>query len=168
MKRILSTLAASGLVLTAAVATAPSAAAGDRTCRGTIGKVTVDDVKVPKGATCTLKGTRVKGNITVGSKAVLKGHNMRVDGNIQSSGHRSVALGYNTIDGNIQLKSGGSMSIRKNTVDGDIQVFSNKSGAKNIYDNRVDGNLQCKSNSPAPKGARNKVKGNKEDQCRRF
>ena len=35
-------------------------------------------------------------------------------------------------------------------------------------DNRVDGNLQCKSNSPAPKGARNKVKGNKEDQCRRF
>ena len=109
MKRILSTLAASGLVLTAAVATAPSAAAGDRTCRGTIGKVTVDDVKVPKGATCTLKGTRVKGNITVGSKAVLKGHNMR-----------------------------------------------------------VDGNLQCKSNSPAPKGARNKVKGNKEDQCRRF
>ena len=77
-------------------------------------------------------------------------------------------MGYNTIDGNIQLKSGGSMSIRKNTVDGDIQVFSNKSGAKNIYDNRVDGNLQCKSNSPAPKGARNKVKGNKEDQCRRF
>ena len=149
MKRILSTLAASGLVLTAAVATAPSAAAGDRTCRGTIGKVTVDDVKVPKGATCTLKGTRVKGNITVGSKAVLKGHNMRVDGNIQ-------------------LEQGRGLTLNRNIVDGDIQVFSNRSGYKNIYSNRVDGNLQCKSNSPAPKGARNIVKGNKEDQCRRL
>lgn len=168
MKRLLPTLAAAGLILTGTVATAPGASAADRTCRGTIGKVTVDNIKVPKGATCTLKGTRVKGNVTVASGAALTAHSMRVDGNVQSSGHRSIALGDNVVDGSIQLKSGGKTYVNRNIVDGDIQIFSNKRGAKNVYDNRVDGNLQCKSNTPAPKGARNKVKGNKEGQCRKF
>ncbi|MEN3123404.1 hypothetical protein [Janibacter sp. LM] len=130
MKRLVSSVAVSGLILTAAAAVAPGASADERVCRGYIGKVVVDDILVPRGATCSMYGTRVKGNIKV--------------------------------------EAGGGASIRTNDVDGDIQVFSNRSGSKNIYDNRVAGNLQCKSNYPAPKGARNKVQGNKEGQCRRF
>ena len=38
----------------------PTAEAGDRTCRGTLGAITVDDnLLVPRGATCVLNGTNV-------------------------------------------------------------------------------------------------------------
>ena len=169
MKRFASATAIAGLVVAGAVVTAPSAWAGDRTCRGTLGKITVDgNVKVPTGKTCTLKGTKVKGNVIVGSRATLRAYSARIDGNLEGYRYNHVTSTSSYVDGNIQLKSGGGLNLRKNVVDGDIQVFSNKRGTKYIYDNRVDGNLQCKSNTPAPKGARNKVKGNKEGQCRRF
>ena len=169
MKRFASATAIAGLVLTGAVVTAPSAAADDRYCRsGTIGKVTIDgDLKVPSG-TCYLKGTRVKGNVIVSSTGYVGIEGTRIDGNVQSYKHRGVAVRSSYVDGNIQLKSGGGLVVRNTTVNGDIQLFSNPRGNKYVYDNRVDGNLQCKSNIPAPKGARNKVKGNKEGQCRRF
>lgn len=69
MKRFLSSAAAAGLLLTATAVVAPSASADERTCRGTLRAVTVDDVKVPRGATCRMYGTRVKGNIKVQSGA---------------------------------------------------------------------------------------------------
>jgi hypothetical protein len=49
-------------------------------------------------------------------------------------------------------------------VDSDVQFFEN-SGRISITANRIDGNLQCKENNPRPRGARNIVQGNKEDQC---
>ena len=36
------------------------ALAEERSCRGTLGQVTVDNLRVPQGATCTLSGTHVK------------------------------------------------------------------------------------------------------------
>ena len=39
------------------LAFAPIAFAEERTCRGTLGAVTVDNLRVPDGATCTLNGT---------------------------------------------------------------------------------------------------------------
>ena len=48
---------------TAALAAAPSAFAEERSCRGTLGAITVDNLRVPQGATCTLNGTRVKGTV---------------------------------------------------------------------------------------------------------
>ena len=36
---------------------APTAFAEERSCRGALGKVTVDNLRVPQGATCTLDGT---------------------------------------------------------------------------------------------------------------
>ena len=169
MKRFASAAAIAGVVLAGAVATAPTAFAGDRTCRGTLGSGTVNgNVRVPAGATCTLRLTKVKGNVIVAKNGTLRSYSARVDGNIQGTYYRHVIARSTYVDGNIQLTSGGGLVLTKNVVDGDIQVFSNKRGLKDIYDNRVDGNLQCKSNVPAPKGARNKVKGNKEGQCRRF
>jgi hypothetical protein len=37
------------------------AQAEERVCRGSIGAKTVDNLRVPQGATCTLNGTYVKG-----------------------------------------------------------------------------------------------------------
>ena len=44
---------------------AGQALAEERVCRGTIGAVTVDNLRVPQGATCTLNGTYVKGTVKV-------------------------------------------------------------------------------------------------------
>lgn len=169
MRRIAPVVLSAALAGAGMLAVAPAAQADERVCRGTINAVTVDNLKVPNGASCTLNGTFVKGNIKVESNASLKANKVRVDGNIQSQGHQAVLVQDSRVDGSIQLEQGGALDVRRNAVDGDIQLFSNrKPGAKTVYYNVVDGNLQCKSNIPAPVGAGNIVKGNKEDQCRRL
>jgi hypothetical protein len=170
MKRIITALLAISVgVAGLAVATAAPAAADDRICRGSIGARTIDDnLRVPRGARCVLKGTVVKGNIIVKNRARLRAENVRVDGNVQSEGHRRVAVVDSKVGGSIQLKQGRSLTVARNVVDGDIQIFSNNAGDEKIRiaRNRVDGNLQCKSNTPRPVGGNNRVQGNKEDQCR--
>lgn len=62
MKRTLTMVGLTvALLFGGSVVTAPAAFAGERVCKGTIGKVKVDNVRVPKNATCTLKGTVVQG-----------------------------------------------------------------------------------------------------------
>jgi len=178
-----------GAFSTAAVLGAPAAvSADDFTCRGTIGTRTLDNVKVPRGATCTLDGTRVEGNIIVARNATLYAYGVLVDGNVQADeasrvrvlarsrvkGDIQVEDGGNArvrnsrVGGNIQLKSNeGRLIVARNTVGGDVQAFSNTGGVRIAY-NVIDGNLQCKSNDPRPTGGNNRVEGSKEDQCRRL
>ncbi|HSK25621.1 MAG TPA: hypothetical protein VK894_01765 [Jiangellales bacterium] len=52
------------------------------------------------------------------------------------------------------------------SVDGNIQV--EQGGSSTVSRTRIDGNLQCQSNTPPPTGSRNRVEGNKEDQCARL
>lgn len=159
--------------------------ANPEACNGAIGAVTVEDVKVPSGATCTLNGTRVQGNVTIARGGTLKAAEITVDGNVQSQGHRLVTLREGSrVGGSVQLESGGEVQVADSRVDGSIQLKQNtaKAGvARNVVGsdvqlfsnrgalasrNRIDGNLQCKSNNPAPTGGANIVQGNKEDQCR--
>ena len=59
------------LAMGAGLFVAAPASAEERTCRGTIGAVTVDNLRVPQGATCTLNGTHVKGTVKVQRGATL-------------------------------------------------------------------------------------------------
>lgn len=162
-------IALAGAVLTAStIALAPSAAADERTCRGSIGATTLDNVRVPTGATCTLTGTYLKGTLKVESGGTLYASRVRVTGNVQSEGHRYVRVLDSRVGGSIQLKQGSALDLRRNIVTGDIQLLTNTTGAKYVYSNRVNGNLQCKENRPAPIGSGNVVAGNKEDQCARL
>jgi hypothetical protein len=52
--------------------------AEDRACRGTIGDVTVHNLRVPDDETCILDGTLVEGTVKVESDAVLKAYGIRV------------------------------------------------------------------------------------------
>jgi len=163
----------------------PVVQGGDGTCQGSLGAVTVENLEVPQGASCTLDGTRVQGNIFVRNGAALTARGVTVIGNIQAEGARLVeVLAGSTVGGSIQLKQGGSarvenvsvtgdiqfesnngvLSAAGNQVGGNIQVFQNAGGIT-IANNFVNGNLQCKENSPAPSGGNNTVQGNKEDQC---
>ena len=165
VKRSLTALGLAAL-LSGAVMAVP-AQAEERTCRGSLGAVTVDNLRVPSGATCTLKGTYVKGTVKVENRATLQASSIRVVGNVQAEGHAHVAVASSTVGGSIQLKQGGSASVTSNRVTGDVQSFTNR-GSQTISSNRINGNLQCKENAPAPTGSGNVVGGNKEDQCRRL
>jgi len=181
--RVAVILAAFGLLMVAG-----PVSADERTCRGTIGAATVDDLRVPHGATCTLQGATVKGTIEVESDAVLRAYGVRVVGNVQGESAQKVVVAEGSrVGGSVQVKQGeqarvidsrvigdiqfddnGSKNVaRRNLVGGSVQAFQNDGGVA-IFGNRIDGNLQCKENSPRPTGGGNIVGGNKEDQCRGF
>jgi hypothetical protein len=171
----------------AGIATLPQATqAEERVCRGTIGATTVDNLRVPDGASCTLDGTYVKGTVKVEGDAKLVARKVHVVGNIQAEDSANVrVLAGSRVGGSIQLAQGvsariyrvkvkgdlqflensGTLSAEENTIGGNLQAFQNSGGLK-IARNVIDGNLQCKENRPAPTGGKNTVDGNKEDQCK--
>ena len=53
------------------VLAASAAGAEERVCTGTLGGITVDNLRVPQNRTCTLDGTRVMGTAKVESNATL-------------------------------------------------------------------------------------------------
>jgi hypothetical protein len=56
---------------------ADPAVAEETTCRGSLGRVTVDNLRVPQRATCTLSGTYVKGAVKVECDATLPASGIR-------------------------------------------------------------------------------------------
>lgn len=186
--RRLTALAAVTVAAAVSAALPATAHAEERVCKGSIGAKTLDNVRVPSGATCRLTGTYVKGTITVQRGGTLVATRVRVVGNVQAEGARSVVVrGESRIGGSVQVKQGGRATVldsrvngdiqydansgllvaNENRVGGSIQVVGNEGGAR-IFRNVVIGNLQCKENDPPPSGGGNRVGGSKEDQCRRF
>ena len=93
MKGTRAHLAASFVIVASLMALAPSVTlAEERTCRGTIGPSTLDDVRVPDGATCRLNGTRVEGTVQVETGAILKAYDVRVIGNVVGEDSRKVVV----------------------------------------------------------------------------
>jgi hypothetical protein len=183
-----SSVTTAALAALAGLALAAPAAAEETTCRGTIGAATVDNLRVPQGATCTLNRTLVKGTVKVERAATLHARGVRVIGNVQGENARAVNVTDGSrVGGSVQVKQGAgarvldsfithdiqydannsSLEASRNRVGGSIQVFQNTGGVR-IASNRVDGNLQCKENRPAPTGGGNVVQGVKEDQCARL
>jgi DUF4097 and DUF4098 domain-containing protein YvlB len=186
MNRIMTSAALVGATgMAASLLIAAPASADEIACRGTLGAVTVDNLRVPQGATCTLDKTTVKGNITVKGNATLVATGVRVNGNVQAeNAKRVVVKGGSRVGGSVQVKQGGAARVAWSQVNADIQFDANRrqltavsatvggniqvmqnTGGVEIRNNKVDGNLQCKANSPAPVGGGNVVKGSKEDQC---
>ena len=179
------TIVCGALVAALCAVPMPNALAEETTCRGTIRGKTLDNVKVPQGAQCLLKGTKVKGTIKVHRNARLEAINVNVIGNVQAENARNVIIRRTSrIGGNVQIVQGqkarvvnsrvtfdvlyddqsGKVIARGSQVGGNVQAFQNHGGV-HIQGNVIDGNLQCKENQPAPTGGNNKVGGNKEDQC---
>lgn len=173
-----------GLALTSLLGGASVAFAEERVCTGTIGAVSLDNVLVPDGRSCTLNGTRLKGTLKVGTGATLSASGVRINGNIQAEGAKAVFVNPGSIiGGNIQIKQGGSARISDVDIRGDLQLDSNNralrvadtsvegnlqvvknTGGVTLLNNIIAENLQCKENSPPPTGGGN-IAGDKEDQC---
>ena len=52
-------------------------------CKGNIGNLTVQHLRVPRGYTCHLRGTLVQGRVTVESQAILKTSGAYIKGNLR-------------------------------------------------------------------------------------
>jgi hypothetical protein len=184
LKRIMAT-AFAGLLALAVMA--PAALAEERVCRGTIGAKTVDNLRVPQDASCTLNGTKVQGTIKIENGASLVATGVRVIGNVQSEDFQSIALREGSrVGGSVQLKNGqegGTGKVVKTRITGDLQFETNEArmvargntilanlqavgntGGVVISNNTIAENLQCKENNPPPTGGGNRA-GDKEDQC---
>jgi hypothetical protein len=159
--------------------------AEETVCRGTIEATTVDNLRVPDGATCKLDGTFVKGTVKVEGEATLRALGIRVIGNVQAENARKVVVRDGSrVGGSVQIVQGrvarilrsritgdilfddqdAALAAKRNRIGGNLHAFQNTGGVT-IENNRIDGNLQCKENVPAPTGGGNVVQGNKEDQC---
>jgi hypothetical protein len=166
----------------------PQAALGEeRSCRGILGRASLDNLRVPQGSTCKLNGTRLNGTITVQRGATLVANGVRVNGSIQGENARRVVVRRSRVGGSIQVKQGGGatiagtrvthdvqldanrrfLKILRNRVGGSIQVIGNSGGAS-LVRNVVNGNIDCKENRPAPTGRGNVAGESKTDQCARL
>jgi hypothetical protein len=188
MRQFTRAFVGAGLALLSLLVWGPVAMADDTVCTGTIGKVTVDNLIVPNGRSCTLNGTRVEGNIIVSTGATLTAKGVDVDGNVQAEGARSVRVlvlggARSFVGGGVQIEQGGSARIDRVDIDGDLQLFQNRgflrvtgndvggnlqanqnTGGLNIANNIIAENLQCAANNPPPTGGGNTA-GDTEDQC---
>ena len=185
MKQVRAMFIVAGVTGLASLSGMSIALADDTVCIGRLGAITVDNVVVPDGKRCTLRGTRVEGNVFVYTNATLNASRVRVDGNIQAEGAAAVYVNPGSVvGGNIQIKQGGAARIKEVRIDGDLQ-FEENNRALRAIDNQIGGNLQawkntggltiaynviaenlqCKENTPPPQG-RDNVAGDKEDQCR--
>ncbi len=176
--------------LAALLLAAQAAQAEERTCRGTIGSTTVDNLRVPQGASCTLNGTKVEGTVKVERNAKLVANTIRVKGNVQSEGFKAITLRQESVVvGSVQLENGldgGAGKVLSSKVNGDLQYLSNEArmvargstilanlqanqntGGLVIENSRIAENLQCQANNPRPTGGGNTA-GDKEDQCARL
>lgn len=69
---------------------APLAFAEETVCTGTLGPVTLDNVIVPERRSCTLNGTRLNGTLKVSTGATVSVSGVRINGNIQAEGARGL------------------------------------------------------------------------------
>jgi cytoskeletal protein CcmA (bactofilin family) len=123
-------------------------------CTGTLGADEVEKVYVPSGATCTLDGTRVRGDVKVARGATLLATGARVDGNVQAEDAAAVSLvSLTTVEGDVQVKRRAAVLVEDAIIGGDLQI--EERGASLVTTgSRIDGNLQVtKAASAAIAGA---------------
>jgi hypothetical protein len=148
-------------------------------CNGTLGAVTVSQVSVPAGASCTLNGTRVRGDVKVARGGTVSAIGARIEGNLQAEDARAVNTSANTvvigdiqikrlavatiantsITGNLQIEEGGASLIASATqVGGNVQVSKAESAA--LTGLTVTGDIQFEENRGALRSTGATVRGN--------
>jgi hypothetical protein len=164
----------------------PMPTGGTYQCRNvTLLNVRIDNLEVPAGFQCALRGTQLIGTAKVNQGSFLDARDVRMNGNIQSQGAAHIVLsGASWIGGSVQIEQGQSATLQGARIDGDIQLTSNRGallaennqvgqniqvkqnlGGVTLNNNRAIGNLECQANQPAPTGGGN-VAALKTDQCR--
>ncbi len=186
--RVTRVAATTALAVSATMAIASPAWAGDTECRGSLGAVTVvGNVIVPDDATCDLTGTTVQGAVVVKSRTTLNATGATATGGVQGESPSTVNISDSTFGNGITISkaelNNGHITIRTSDITGDIQVADNRNpvtldgndvtgsvqanknvGGLTIINNRIDNGLQCQDNTPPPTGGGN-IAVQKQGQC---
>lgn len=188
--RILAATASAGCLVLGITAPIASATVDtrDRRCTGVLGAETVNrDLRVPPGETCTLNGTRVRGDVRVQENANLIANDATIEENLEGTRPGQVDVGSSRIDGDAKLNRGesveltgttvgnrvevtqysGPVQIADNTVGEDVRANRNRGGVT-ITGNRIGEDLECNRNNPPPTGGDNVVQGDRKGQCRQL
>lgn len=116
------TILKSSLFLVLSLSSAFSMAA---TCNKTINNNAVGALTVPAGATCTLNGTAVEGNIVVQKNASLVLNNSSVSGNLQADTAKSIRLINSSIEGDVRATQVSTLlSLDQSSVEGHLYCSS--------------------------------------------
>ena len=139
-----------------------------------MGAVVVEDLVVPAGATCTLEGTQVLGDVTVEANATLvaesfvrigrsvtlaSGSRFRIsdsaiDGDVTCTGCSELVMAFMfdpvdflPVEGDIRVTgmTDGHLRIEAGSIAGDVEV-TDSSGDFGIFDNGIGGNLLFANN----------------------
>ncbi|MFN2355742.1 MAG: hypothetical protein ABR512_14625 [Desulfopila sp.] len=91
---------------------------------GTVDGETVESLRVPQSAICTLKDTQITGDITVAPKATLYAFGVRVGGTIRVSAD-AVLNGFNVrVNGDIEAEDASQVSVFSGSfVGGSVRVL---------------------------------------------
>lgn len=124
------------------------------TCSGVLAAGAHQNVEVPAGASCSIRGVTVDGNVVARENARLVVESSNIKGNIQGEKAAEVHVSGGVIGGNIQVQGGSSpdglgVSITNGTrmTDGGIQVTQMRTGRIVITDVILEkGNLQVEDN----------------------
>lgn len=155
------------------------AVANATACRGALGAESVEKVYVPRGASCTLDGTQVEGDVIVGTGGSLTATGARVEGNVQAEDAVAISLlGDTYVGGDVQVKRRALVTVTASTIIGDLQLEERgaslvasdveiggdlqvkKAAAADITLTRIDGDLQLEENSGALVATQTDVRGN--------
>jgi hypothetical protein len=125
-----------------------------------LGNRRLENLSIPDGASCVLDtGTRIDGNIELGTGSSLYARNIQVEGNIQGQRARAMLLETSRVGGNVQLERGEESSITSSTIDGSIQLNQN-GGSIFVLGNQIDSDLQLFQNRAGATSEDNVVGGN--------
>ena len=177
MRRTLSMLVAATATVGMVIAGAGPASAAT-VCNGTLGAVTIEDsLTVPSGATCTLNGTNVHGDVIVEGNGALKASGAVISGKVKARGARWIDIQGSNIGKSLEIEGTFSTPtpttpnlILKNTVGENMKLKKN-STAFRVEQNSIRKKLDCKDNHPDPTGFGNtagkmkKAKKGKKSEC---
>jgi hypothetical protein len=156
---------------------APTPGADYIVCTGSIGAQQYTNLIVPDDANCSLIGTQVTGNITVGVGATVHASALQVNGHFQAQGAAVVTIKNNSsIGGNLRIDQSGSATVDQVAITGDLHLVANLrslSATRNqvgrnlqivgnaagvvVRNNTIVGALQCQNNQLLPQADANQA-----------
>ncbi|HUS21716.1 MAG TPA: ice-binding family protein, partial [Aeromicrobium sp.] len=141
--------------------------AGSTECTSTLNGGVYDDIVVPDGATCTLVGVVVIGDVTVGTRSTLvTSAQTQIGGDVTAVGAKSVRLINTDVAGDILLSyTRGSIVIGAENCSVDPVVggtirLTNNYGTVAVCEMTIGGNLIVRSTHTAARLFHNSVGGN--------
>jgi hypothetical protein len=112
------------VALLAVLATASPAAAHKKfRCESTLTGVTIDNVVVPRDASCILVDSAVNGNVSVGKNAFLQATNTAIGGKVRADRALSIFIDTgSSVGGSVRTDHTSQVFIFNATVNGDVEV----------------------------------------------